>query len=503
MNDWADPQIAPSMRANADAQIREWVPGDGNTPHFDAFVTAVASTECPGSILEIGCGIGHNRELLDRTGVQYRSFAGIDVNEAATRLATERYPESQWYRVTEDTPGGKYPAEVHSDIVIDGSAILHIENWRQHIGRLCAASRRWVILHRFPISKGETHRVSTEGYGHEFKAWVFHDQEVFAEFAANGFQLVRMFEADGNSMTVVFAKPRHFVTYCDRNYLSRIKALHASMLKHCGPFLLHVLAYDAEVGEWARSAANVVAESYADLIVRNPGWYEPGLPGPPRTHVEHMWTIGTCWVADVLERVQEPVTYVDADILFHSSPEPMFAEIGNAPAGFVGHNLATASQNLPGPTVETHDIFGRWNVGLVHFAKLSIAKRWAEMCREWCYDRVEEVEATGGPVPQANRRLRYGDQKFLEDLMVEFPGIVGLKNTAAMVGPWNIHTRALDMRDGWIYFGGRRLISYHYSALVLHDDNTVTASREEYNISPRQQDLIYRPYLSALDEVIK
>ncbi len=495
MSDWSDPAIATEMRANADRdlQAKSW------PPHFVALANAVRSTQCPGSILLIGCGVGHEREILDRAGVEYRSFSGLDINDASIKLAKERYPESTWYYLHE-TSGSKY------DTVIDGALVLHMEDWRAHLSGICEKSRRFVILHRVPLTTekyvrdtgiAETHGRPTAGYGKLFPAWRFAAEDVVVEMASHGFMPTGRYVADGESETLVFAKPRHYVTYTDRNYLPRLKVLHASMMKHCQPFRLHVLAYDAEVGEWADSAPNVVTGSYADLIVRNPKWYEPGIPGPPRTRVEHLWTIGSCHVADVLERIGEPVTYLDADLAFFASPEPVFAEIGGAPAGVVPHSFAPASAGLPGPTKETHEIFGLYNCGLVYIADKRIAWDWAEACRLWCSDRVEEVEAVGGPVPIPNRRLRYGDQGYLTEWpekygahVVQYPG--------AEPGPWCAHTRALDVRDGVVHFGGVPLVLWHYSSLALHEDGTYTASRPEYRITKRQEDILYADYVSSL-----
>jgi len=79
-----------------------------------------------------------------------------------------------------------------------------------------------------------------------------------------------------------------------------------------------------------------------------------------------------------MERTGQPVAYVDADIMFHSSPEPVFTEIGGAPAAVFPHNFARASQGLPGPTVESHEVFGQYNVGLVYVADRQVAEEWAE-----------------------------------------------------------------------------------------------------------------------------
>ena len=141
---------------------------------------------------------------------------------------------------------------------------------------------------------------------------------------------------------------RHWVTYADGNYLNRLKVLHASMVRHCGDFCMHVLAWDDEVEAWAHVTLGVLCISAELFIARHPSFDRRNLPGPPRTMVEHYWTCGPLWIGDVMEATQGPVTYVDADVMFYGSPEPVFAEIGDAPAAVLPHNFASADRGLPG-----------------------------------------------------------------------------------------------------------------------------------------------------------
>jgi len=196
--------------------------------------------------------------------------------------------------------------------------------------------------------------------------------------------------------------------------------------------------------------------------------------------------------------------------MFHSSPEPVFAEIGCAPAAVFPHNFARASQGLPGPTVESHEVFGKYNVGLVYIADRAIAEEWATQCREWCYDRVE-----GGPriergsiwspgladvvqVPIPDRLLRYGDQKYLDD----WPGKHGahvVQHPGAELGPWAIHTRALDVRGGVAHFGNMPLVAFHYSSYRELPEGHSVLTRPEYQVAERQARIIYSPYIQELE----
>lgn len=497
MNPWLAPGVAEKQRALADEQLQQ-----SPLPiQFRALAEAVRFTNCPGEVWEVGCASGYNREALDRQGVLYRSYGGNDVSPAAVMVARERYPESTWFAGPLHSYRPQYVGILaDADIVIDGCALMHADDWKAHLADLCARSRRWVILHRVPLAS-ETKPAETSGYGQTFGAWMIGAIDIMREMRQRSFPLQSSVTADGDSETLTFAKPRIYATYCDSNYLGRLKSLHASMLRHCGPFELHVLAWDAAVLKWAETAMGVKCLDAETLVIA--GDLE-SLPGPKRTLVELMWTAGPAWIAAVMDETKQPVTYVDADIMFHSSPEPVFAEIGGAPAAVFPHGFARLSQGLPGPTVESHEVFGKYNVGLVYIADRTIAEEWAAQCREWCYDRVEDfgklptAEGFFTQVPIVDRARRYGDQKYLDDWPVKHAAHI-VQHPGAELGPWAVHTRALDVRDGVIHFGNRPLVAFHYSSYLELPEGRLQYTRPEYRLTARQQDIIYGPYVKEME----
>jgi len=472
------PEIAAAQRELVDQQLQQ----DPLPIQFRALADAVRSTQCPGELWEVGCASGYNREVLDRQGIAYRSYGGCDISPAAIKVALERYPESEFvcFASHDRPPFDLCGLPSSFDVVIDGCALMHADDWKIHLADLCARSRRWVILHRVPLAIA-TKRTETHGYGQTFRAWDVNHMDLMAAMAETGFQGRDFFRADGGSTTYVCARPRVYATYADSNYITRLKALHASMLRHCQPFELHILSWDEGVRDWAESVG---------CPTQLPGTIGI-LPGPERTRVETMWTLGPWWIAEVMKSTGRPVCYVDADIMFHSSPEPVFAEIGAAPAAVFPHNFASASHGLPGPTVETHEVFGKYNVGLVYIANREIVEEWAAQCREWCYDRVEQV-----PIPE--RQLRYGDQKYL-DAWPEKHGAHVVMAPGANLGPWAIHGRALDVRGGVPYFGNRSLVAFHYSGYRELADGHTVITRPEYQVTKRQGEIIYRPYVEELE----
>lgn len=115
---------------------------------------------------------------------------------------------------------------------------------------------------------------------------------------------------------------------------------------------------------------------------------------------------------------------------------------------------------------------------------------WAKWCHEWCYDRLKTVCGM----------LLYGDQRYLNELATEY------EYRAACPGPWCVHNRALDVRDGRIHWGGMPMIAYHYSGVSVSpagDETAVTLARPEYGITERVANIVYAPYLRELAEVMR
>lgn len=197
-NPWADdPDIAVQQRALFDQQLAQepW------PIHFASYASAIMSTGCRGSLLEIGCGPGGGKDILDKVGWHMALYGGVDISDSAIRIAHERHPTSFWENTT------AWPM-FNADVAVDGSVLLHVDDWRQHLEMLCDVGKKFVILHRIPAHEHATVTTmsSTKGYGHEFPAWSFALSEVVAVMESHGFDKVDSWPADGDSSTINFKR---------------------------------------------------------------------------------------------------------------------------------------------------------------------------------------------------------------------------------------------------------------------------------------------------------
>lgn len=289
---------------------------------------------------------------------------------------------------------------------------------------------------------------------------------------------------------------RHYATTAHAGYLRQLRVLHASMLRHCERFKLHVLAEGREVTAWADTRDDVDVTTVEEFLDQHPRLRPENLPGRRRTPNE----LACCWrwwflYDHVMCRHGVAATAVDADLMFWSSPEPVFAEIGAARAAVLPHGFAAAAAGLPGPTIESHGRYGVFNGGFAYFALPEAALRMASLTLE-CSHAGDHI--------WPDLRITWGDQGALELVEEEFGAHV-IRHPGAAPGPWNVHTRKLSVgRDGVLNFGDRPLVSFHYSSLRYDATGALSQLFDPpYALTVEQQRLLYDPYLAELAEAAR
>ena len=95
----------------------------------------------------------------------------------------------------------------------------------------------------------------------------------------------------------------------------------------------------------------------------------------------------------------------------------------------------------------------------------------------------------------------YGDQKYLDRWPQQEPYSRAhvIQHPGACAGPWGVHAKPLEVRDGVIYFGGRPLVAWHYSGYRELPDGHTVLTRPEYMLTDEQAEILYVPYIRALE----
>lgn len=274
---------------------------------------------------------------------------------------------------------------------------------------------------------------------------------------------------------------RHYFTYFDRNYISRGLALLGSLEEHASPFTLWVLCLDETTSAVLRALAH---PSVRLIELRELERFDPELLGVKgsRSTVEYYFTCGPCLPPYIFS--QEPdldaLTYLDADLLFYSSPEPIYLEMGTSSVGIIPHRFPPQLAHLA--------VHGTYNVGLIVFRNdqrgKTVLDSWRTQCLDWFYDRIEGE--------------RFADQGYLNQWPA-FPGVHVVKHKGADVAPWNFMQYAIPT-SGPVTIDGDPLIFYHFQGVRQLGGGLWDLGLHGYGSMPsplRQR--LYAPYIEKLN----
>jgi SAM-dependent methyltransferase len=196
---WRDPSIPEQQLALTDAELKRWAAGEPIAP-FDALKECMESIY--GSVLEVGCGVGHCADVIAASG--FVEYTGVDYSEEFIQTARKRRPRERFEVM--DALSLRYPAKAF-DVVVSSCCILHIVDWRTAIKEAARVASSFLVLHRTPISKGYTEYFSKRAYGVHVIEIHFNEQELLDEVAANGFAKVAEFAAGTDQKTYLFERP--------------------------------------------------------------------------------------------------------------------------------------------------------------------------------------------------------------------------------------------------------------------------------------------------------
>jgi hypothetical protein len=203
-----------------------------------------------------------------------------------------------------------------------------------------------------------------------------------------------------------------------------------------------------------------------------------------RTRMEFLFTL-TPWLVSYTMECNSDVewcTYLDADLFFSSSVEPIYAQLTGKSIGVVEHRFSWEQR--------WRERYGKYNVAWVSFRSDESGKRclkwWAEKCLEWCFDRVEST--------------RFADQKYLDYFGSVSDDVAVIGHPGVDLAPWNLRSHQLSTRlDGNVLVDGEPLVFFHFHGLKK------VGKRFEFKHFPYfakttriVRESIYRPYCNML-----
>lgn len=276
-----------------------------------------------------------------------------------------------------------------------------------------------------------------------------------------------------------------FCTYFDKDYLFRGLALYNSLLKHCPDFTLWVLCMDELTYQ---TLQNLNLKNLELIALKD--FEDPQLLAAKgtRTIVEYYWTCTPSLPLFILNKhpALMDIAYLDADMYFFGSPQPIYEGLGNKSIMIISHRYSPDLKYLEKES-------GIYNVGMLIFKNDENGRRclkwWREKCLEWCYAYYDNG--------------RYGDQMYLNDWPTRFPGVHVLEHKGADLAPWNIAQYEITLKDGEIFVDQDPLIFYHFHHVTIYSPTEFLTHKALYQISSEKVKLVYQPYIAALEEAIK
>lgn len=260
----------------------------------------------------------------------------------------------------------------------------------------------------------------------------------------------------------------HYVTLFDQGFLANGLALHRSLRRHAGEFVLWVLCLDD-------TSHDVLTRlGHPDLRpIRLSEVETPQLRSvrDGRTRAEYCWTLTPFTPDIVFDREPEATraTYIDADMWLSRNPAPIFGELTATGAACL------ITEHAYAPEFEQAIQYGIYCVQFMPFERArsaGIRRWWQDRVIEWCFAEPSEG--------------RFGDQKYLDDWPQRFGADVHvLQERSWTQAPWNA-TR----------FAAQEAVTYHFHRLRTVSSDEVLVGL--YRLPHAHVDTIYRPYLTDL-----
>ncbi|MBK9097592.1 MAG: glycosyl transferase [bacterium] len=269
-----------------------------------------------------------------------------------------------------------------------------------------------------------------------------------------------------------------FCTIFDLSYYSKGLALYYSLEKVCD-FRLFIFTPDEKCFDLLMKKKLSKA-----IVVRLSEIEDEELKQikMDRDVAEYFWTIKASCINFLFRKYDlDLVTYIDADIFFYTSPDPIFEEMGNNSVLITPHNFSPQYKN------ELKN--GIYNAGFISYrnneAGLSALNWWNDRCREWCYKKKENG--------------KFGDQMYLNELST-FEGVDTLKHKGALAN-WNVQQFDYQINNGKVTGITKKgdlfdVIFFHFHYLKFLNSFEVELGRKY--ISSKVFDIFYKPYIKYL-----
>jgi ubiquinone/menaquinone biosynthesis C-methylase UbiE len=186
-------------------------------PRLDFVVAARAISETKLTnplLVEVGCGSGYYSEALPALLGKPLRYLGIDYSYNMTSLARRVYPSVPF--VTGDACQLPVGSDC-CDILLSGTSLMHIVDFRKAIAESVRVTRRWCIFHTVPVMvERPTTFLTKQAYGKEVVEVIFNKDEMEEVFAEHNLVTDQIFESIPYDVSGVVGERTWTLTYLCR-----------------------------------------------------------------------------------------------------------------------------------------------------------------------------------------------------------------------------------------------------------------------------------------------
>lgn len=284
----------------------------------------------------------------------------------------------------------------------------------------------------------------------------------------------------------------NFCTLFDSNYLPKGLSLYSSLQEQCkDKFTLYILATNDIAYNWLKEQKfeNVIVCNLNDLHNKYPILIKLKQE---RSVGEFNWTLSSFSIQFFLHNFNLPdITYLDADLFFYSDPKILFDELNeNESVIITPHNYT--------PKYDQSEISGRYCVQFMYFKNNDDGNKVLEWWRSACEECCTSIPKDG----------KFGDQKYLDDWLSRFPGIVHEENHIGCgVAPWNVQQFNIIDDNGQLFIQNKitkvkdKLVFYHFHGIKKYYDkkNNEYWKLNDYDMEPSCMKFLYKDYINQMN----
>ncbi len=280
----------------------------------------------------------------------------------------------------------------------------------------------------------------------------------------------------------------NYCSIASMEYIHKILLLYDSLLEHDNNFRFFIICMSKETKALLN---DLKLEKAVLLTIDQIERTDTQLAAvkSQRNEKEYAWTSKASVFLYLFRNYSdvEHLLWLDGDIVFYSSPEPIFQELKQC-------SLLLTRERFKGENKKLDNVYGIYNTGLMGLKRdkeaMGFIKWYRRKCLEWCYDQVTPS--------------RFGDQKYLEVIGKRNTGIYISKSKTTNAAMWNMENSKVETSEGQVYIDGEKLMFFHFSSFFILSENEFDLWMwEQPKLDEKIKEAVYFPYVKAIKGAIE